>query len=419
MKAVQFNEYGGPEVLRVVEVDEPHAGPGQVRIAVRAAGVNGIDWKIRAGHLRQMIPLSLPAGIGMDASGVVDEVGAGVDDVAVGDAVFGAGAATYAEFAVLSAWAKKPAALGFEEAAGYPIPVETAARILRQVGVLPGETLVVSGASGGVGSAVLQLARAQGITVIATASARNHAYLRSLGAIPTTYEAGLVARVRALAPRGIDAALDLAGSGVIADLIELTGKPAKVLSIADFTAPAQGAQVSAQTTDADRRVALAAAARLFTEGALRIPVEWTYALAAAGEAQVASAAGHVRGRLVIRVAAPASEARTTTLDPGAGYVTIINTYVVAPERAEALLEMLVRATEETLRQVPGFVSANFHLNLDRTRLVNYAQWQSREAIAAAGTDPRVAARIREAGEIADSFTPVLYELRSSVRAPDA
>ncbi len=114
---------------------------------------------------------------------------------------------------------------------------------------------------------------------------------------------------------------------------------------------------------------------------------------------------------------PETGARLTTLDPGAGYVTIINTYAVAPEHAEALLDLLVRATAETIRYVPGFVSANFHMNLDRTQVVNYAQWRSREAIAAAGADPEVAACIREAAQIVDRFTPILYELRHSVAAP--
>lgn len=297
MKAVQFAEYGGPEVLKVVEVDEPHAGPGRVRIAVRAAGVNGIDWKIRAGYLREQMSLPLPAGIGRDAAGVVDEVGDGVSDVAVGDAVFGSGSATFAEYAVLASWAKKPDGLSFEEAAGYPIPVETAIRIVNQIGVQPGETLLVSGASGGVGSAVLQIARQRGITVIGTASARNQDYLRALGATPTVYGDGLVERVRALAPNGVDAALDIAGSGVIPELIALTGVPAKVLSIADFSAPQHGAQVSGTVTNAAD--AFAEAARLFTEGAFSIPVERTFPLAAAAEAHTASAAGHTSGRLVV------------------------------------------------------------------------------------------------------------------------
>lgn len=299
MKAVRFAEYGGPEVLQVVEVDEPHAGPGQVRIAVRAAGVNGIDWKIRSGYMSAHMPIPFPSGTGVDAAGVVDEVGDGVTGVAVGDAVFGSGSATYAEYAVLSTWAAKPAGLSFEEAAGYPIPVETARRIIDQVGVAPGQTLLVSGASGGVGSAVIQFARERGITVIATAGERNQDYLRSLGAVPTTYGPGLVERVRALAPTGIDAALDIAGSGVIPDLIELTGEPARVLSIADFNAPQHGAQVSSSSVDA--AVAFAEAARLFADGAFRLPVERTFPLASAAEAQAASQAGHVAGRLVIRV----------------------------------------------------------------------------------------------------------------------
>jgi len=299
MKAVRFAEYGGPEVLRVVEVDEPHAGAGQVRIAVRAAGVNGIDWKMRAGYMSAQMPLPLPSGTGMDAAGVVDEVGDGVSDVAVGDAVFGSGSATFAEYAVLSSWAAKPVGLSFQEAAGYPIPVETAMRIVNQVGVQPGETLLVSGAAGGVGSAVVQIARQRGITVIGTASERRQDYLRSLGAVPTTYGAGLVERVRALAPHGVDAALDIAGSGVIPALIELTGAPSKVLSIADFSAPEHGAQVSGTATNA--AAAFAEAARLFTEGAFRLHVEKTFPLAAAADAQAASAAGHVAGRFVVTV----------------------------------------------------------------------------------------------------------------------
>ena len=299
MKAVQFAEYGGPEVLQLVDVDEPHAGAGQVRIAVRAAGVNPIDWKIRAGYMREMQTLSLPTGTGIDAAGVVDEVGEGVSDVAVGDEVFGSGSATLAEYAVLSSWAKKPAGLSFEEAAGYPVPAETALRIINQVGVQPGETLLVSGAAGGVGSAVVQIAGERGITVIGTASERNQDYLRSLGAIATTYGDGLVDRVRALAPNGVDAAFDIAGSGVIPELIALTGEPAKVLSIADFSAPQHGAQVSGQATNVAN--ALAEAARLFAKGALRLQVEKTFPLAAAADAQATSQAGHVAGRLVVSI----------------------------------------------------------------------------------------------------------------------
>jgi NADPH:quinone reductase-like Zn-dependent oxidoreductase len=243
--------------------------------------------------------MTLPAGMGLDAAGVVDEVGEGVRGTTVGDAVFGSGTATYAEYAVLSSWTAKPAGLSFEEAAGYPVAVETAIRILNQVGVQPGQTLLVSGAAGGVGSAVLQIARQRGIKVIATASERNQDYLSSLGATATTYGDGLVERVRALAPRGLDAALDIAGSGVLPELILLTGDPAKVLSIADFSAPKLGAQVSSSA--ANMAGALAEAANLFAAGAFRIPVARTFSLGVAGEAQTLSAAGHVVGKLVIKV----------------------------------------------------------------------------------------------------------------------
>lgn len=297
MKAVQFDEYGDPDVLHVVEVDEPHAGPGQVRIKVAAAGVNAIDWKIRAGFMREMIPLDLPAGVGLDAAGVVDEVGDGVEGASVGDAVFGSGQATYAEYAVLNFWASRPDVVSPAEAAGYPTPVETAIRILDQVGVQPGQSVLVSGASGGVGSAVVQIARARGVDVIGTASAANQDYVRSLGATPVVYGDGLVERVRAVAPSGVDAALDLAGSGVIAELIELTGEASKVLSIADFGAPELGAQIS--STSANQHAAFAEAAGLAAAGQLRIPVQQTFSLDQAAQAQQASAGGHVAGRFII------------------------------------------------------------------------------------------------------------------------
>ncbi|OLZ61879.1 NADP-dependent oxidoreductase [Amycolatopsis keratiniphila] len=297
MKQVIFTEFGGPEVLRLVDAEEPHAGPDQVRIAVRAAGVNPVDWRIREGQVLGAHPTVLPSGVGLDAAGVVDEVGEGVDGVAVGDSVFGEGASTYAEFAVLSAWAVMPDGLTFEEAAGYPSVVETALRLIREADVRPGETLLVSGASGGVGSAVLQIARERGITVIGTASAANQAYLRELGALATTYGAGWADRVRQLGR--IDAALDLAGSGVIAELVELTGDPGKVLSIADLGAPEFGVRFSGVAGSVPD--ALAEAVDLISRGKLHIPVEKSYSLADAAAAHADSHAGHTRGRRVIVV----------------------------------------------------------------------------------------------------------------------
>ncbi|MBN6039900.1 NADP-dependent oxidoreductase [Amycolatopsis sp. 195334CR] len=297
MKKISFTEFGGPEVLRLVDAEEPHAGPGQVRIAVRAAGVNPVDWRIREGQKLGAHPVELPAGVGLDAAGVVDELGEGVDGVRIGDPVFGEGVDTYAEFAVLTAWARIPEGLTFEEAAGYPSVVETAVRIIREVGVEAGQTLLVSGASGGVGSAVLQIARDRGITVIGTAGAANQDYLRGLGALATTYGEGWVERVRQLGQ--VDAALDLAGSGVLAELVALTGNPEKVITIADLGAADYGVRFSGVAGSVPD--ALAAAADLIARGKLHIPVDKAYALPDAAAAHADSQAGHTRGRRVILV----------------------------------------------------------------------------------------------------------------------
>ncbi|MBP0458541.1 NADP-dependent oxidoreductase [Streptomyces montanisoli] len=297
MKRVSFAEFGGPEVLRLMDEEEPHAGPGRIRVAVRAAGVNPVDWRIREGQVLGAHPTVLPSGVGIDAAGVVDEVGDGVTGVEAGDHVFGEGSSTYAEFAVLSAWVRMPEGLTFEEAAGYPSVVETALRVLREVEVRPGQTLLVSGASGGVGSAVLQIARERGIAVIGTAGAANQDYLRGLGAAATTYGEGWAGRVRRLGR--VDAALDLAGSGVLRELVELTGDPRKVVSIADLTAPEFGVRFSGVAGSMED--ALGEAAGLIARGKLHIPVEKTYTLAEAAAAHADSRAGHTRGRRVLTV----------------------------------------------------------------------------------------------------------------------
>ncbi|MER5839214.1 NADP-dependent oxidoreductase [Streptomyces prasinus] len=297
MRKVSFAEFGGPDVLRLVDAEEPHAGPGRIRVAVRAAGVNPVDWRIREGQFRKIRPIELPAGVGQDASGVVDEVGEGVEGVEAGDHVFGEGTSAYAEFAVLSAWTRMPEGLTFEEAAGYPSVMETALRVIREVGVRPGQTLLVSGASGGVGSAVLQIARDRGIAVIGTAGAANQDYLRSLGALATPYGEGWAERVRRLGR--VDAALDLAGSGVLRELVELTGDPRKVITIADPAAPELGVRFSG--TAGSMPEALAETVGLIGRGKLHIPVEKSYPLAGAAAAHIDSQAGHTRGRRVLIV----------------------------------------------------------------------------------------------------------------------
>jgi NADPH:quinone reductase-like Zn-dependent oxidoreductase len=300
MKAVQFAEYGDPEVIRVAEVAEPHAGPGQIRIAVRAVGVNPFDWKVRSGAMREMMPLSLPHIPGSEVAGVVDEVGEGTAGASVGDEVFGfAVGGGSAQYALLEHFAAKPAKMSWAEAAALPIAVETATRSLNLLGVTEGQTLLINGAAGGVGSAAVQLARVRGAKVIGTASEPNHEYLRSLGATPTTYGDGLVERVRAIAPDGVDAALDTAGRGVLPDLIELTGSPERVVTIADYTAPQYGVRMSG-TGQGRAFEALGQAAQLFDQQAFEIPVR-TFELADAPEAHRISEEGHLRGKLVLLV----------------------------------------------------------------------------------------------------------------------
>ncbi|MFF7649572.1 NADP-dependent oxidoreductase [Streptomyces sp. NPDC007983] len=309
MFALQYSELGPPEVLTVGEADEPHAGPGEIRIAVRAAGVTPSDWKLRAGAIPAgFLPdLPLPHIPGMDAAGVVDEIGEGVSGVAVGDAVFGivaterlGGAA--AEFAVLTAWAAKPDALSWEEAGGAAGNVETATRALNLLGVTAGTTLLVEGAAGGVGTAVVQLAAARGATVIGTARETNHAFLAGLGATPTTYGPGLGERVAALAPGGVDAVLDAAGSGSLPDLVAIAGDARRVVSVADMAAHEHGAHMTwAGSGDAPGHDGLAVAAALAAEGRFRVPLHGVFPLTDAAKAHELSATGRTRGKIVLTV----------------------------------------------------------------------------------------------------------------------
>ena len=306
VKAARFSRFGGPEVLEIVDLPDPHPGPGQVRIAVRAAGVNPSDWKKREG----LMDPELPQTMGYEAAGVVDELGEGVADVAVGDRVFGLSAegAAQAELAVLSFYAPIPPSLDFAGAAALPAAVETATRALDQLGVGAGagrgSALLINGASGSVGSAAVQLALARGVRVIGTASPANHDYLRTLGAEPVAYGEGLAGRVRALAPDGVDAALDVAGSGVLPELIELTGGPEHVVTIADFGG-AREHGVRFSSGDAGRAVyALAEIGDLIESGRFAPPVVQTFPLAEVAEAHRVSEEGQVRGKLVLVVGSP-------------------------------------------------------------------------------------------------------------------
>ena len=253
VKAARFSRFGGPEVLEIVDLPDPHPGPGQVRIAVRAAGLNPSDWKKREG----LMDPELPQTMGHEAAGVVDELGEGVADVAAGDRVFGLSAegAAQAELAVLSFYAPIPPSLNFPGAAALPAAVETATRALDQLGAGSGRTLLINGASGSVGSAAVQLAVVRGARVI----------------------------------------------GVLPELIELAGGPEHVVTIADF-AGAQEHGVRFSSGDAGRAVhALAEIGELIESGRVSLPVARTFPLAEIAQAHRVGEDGHVRGKLVLVV----------------------------------------------------------------------------------------------------------------------
>jgi NADPH:quinone reductase-like Zn-dependent oxidoreductase len=303
MRGIQFSQFGGPEVLELVELPDPEPGPGQIRLAVRATGVNPIDWKVRSGALGG----DLPRRTGQEVAGVVDKLGDGVTGVEVGEAVFGsaAGGGGAAELALVENYARVPEALDFAGAAALPVAVETAVRTLDALGVSGGQTVVINGASGSVGIAAVQFARARGARVIGTASEANHDYLREFGAEPTTYGDGLVQRVRALVDGkdpAADRALDAAGGGALPDLVALTGSPERVLTSADY-AGAEQAGVTFSGGPGTPRAwhALADAAALIDAGRFRLPVSRTFALADIGEAQRISESGHPRGKLIVIV----------------------------------------------------------------------------------------------------------------------
>lgn len=298
MRAIQFKSFGGPEVLEVVELPEPHATAKQVRVAVKAVGINPVDWKLRQG----MMGGELPRGTGLEVAGVVDEVGDETSDVAVGDAVFGSTQNGAAEFAVLEHYAPIPGSLDFAGAAGLSVAVETATRTLDLLDVGEGQTVLVNGAAGVVGSSTVQLARERGAKVIGTASAVNHDYLRSLGATPTTYGEGLVERVRELAPDGVDRAIDDAGGGALPALVELAGGPEHVVTIADYEgAQNTGVQMTGGPDSKRAWYALAEIGEVIDAGRFSLPVAQAFPLEQIADAHRLSETGHVRGKLVLLV----------------------------------------------------------------------------------------------------------------------
>ena len=299
-RIVQYNRYGGPEVLDIVEVDEPHASVGMVRVAVRAAGLNNFDAKARRSP--SVLPnRTLPSGQGAEFTGVIDEVGEGVTTAMLGDEVLGwSNFSAQADFVVVPAGqvATKPPGLDWVTAGGLGLVGNTAERSTRAVSPQPGETVLVSAAAGGVGLFAAQLALADGATVIGTASEQNHPYLSSLGLIPVAYGPGLVDRLRVAAPGGIDAVIDNAGAETVDAAIELGVDPTRINSIVYF---AGVAKYGISTVGGGGKTAenLGDLARLVATGTVVMPIAATFPLSEVRAAYELLEARHLRGKVVL------------------------------------------------------------------------------------------------------------------------
>ncbi|MBB5833079.1 NADP-dependent oxidoreductase [Brachybacterium aquaticum] len=305
MKAITYSSYGGPENLTLSEVEEPKLGPAEVRIGVRAASVNPVDWKVMSGGLDPLLTTTFPVIPGWDVAGVVEAVGLDAPEFAVGDEIMAYARkdwiqqGSFAEKMTVPVRtaARKPASLSFEQAASLPLAGLTAWQTLTRLGVSAGDTVLVHGANGGVGSFAVQIAAALGARVIGTASERNHDRLRALGAEPVAYGDGLADRVRALAPEGADVVVDYVG-GVLEQTLAVLADGGRHASIADPTvAGAGGAYMWVRPDAAD----LARLAELVEAGSLRVDVARTFPLEQAADAFRASMEGHTAGKIALSI----------------------------------------------------------------------------------------------------------------------
>jgi NADPH:quinone reductase-like Zn-dependent oxidoreductase len=303
-KAVQFDEYGGVEVLQVRDVARPVPGPDQVLVAVRAAGINPSEGKIRDGTVRQIFPATFPSGQGSDLAGVVVEVGSSVKGVAVGDEVIGFtnNRASQAEYVLVEAanLTAKPAEIPWEVAGSLFVAGATGVAPVRAVAPIAGEAVVIAGAGGGVGVFAVQLAVRTGARVIALAGERHHAWLRERGAVPVTYGDGVGARIAAAADgTPVAAFIDLVGSGYVELALELGIAADRIDTIVDFPAIEKhgvkgegGAAAASAATLAELATAIAA-------GDIVVPIQRAYPLDEVRAAYTELEAGHIGGKIVL------------------------------------------------------------------------------------------------------------------------
>jgi NADPH:quinone reductase-like Zn-dependent oxidoreductase len=304
-RAVRYDQFGGIDVLRVDEVERPIPEAGQVLVRVKAAGINPSEAAIRTGAVSELFPSTFPSGQGSDLAGVIDEVGPGVGGFSPGDEVIGftQQRASHAELVLVEAddLTRKPEKVPWEVAGGLYVVGVTAWGAVHAVQPAEGETVVVSGAAGGVGSLAVQLARRTGATVIGLASEGNHEWLRSHGVIPVAYGDGVEGRIRAAAPGGADAFIDTHGGGYV-ELALALGVPAdRIDTIADFAAAGKyGVKTDGGTAAGPGALVLAELAGLIADGYLEVPIANVYPLAQVREAYTELERRHTRGKIVLR-----------------------------------------------------------------------------------------------------------------------
>ncbi|MFJ8208246.1 NADP-dependent oxidoreductase [Streptomyces sp. NPDC096033] len=304
-KAVRYDEFGGIDVLRVDEVERPTPGDGQVLVRVKAAGINPSEAVIRTGALAQMFPSTFPSGQGSDLAGIIEEVGAGVGGFSPGDEVLGFSnkRASQAEVVLVEAGdlTHKPENVSWEVAGSLYVVGATAWGAVHAVDLKEGETVVISGAAGGVGSLAVQLARRSGAAVIGLASENNHAWLKDRGAIPLAYGDGVEDRIRAAAPDGVDAFIDTYGHGYVDLALALDVPAERIDTIADFAAAEKyGVKTDGGTAAGPGAEVLAELAALIADGHLQVPISKVYPLHQVRDAYTELERRHTHGKIVLR-----------------------------------------------------------------------------------------------------------------------
>ena len=300
-RRVSYSRFGGPEVLEIVETERPQPGPRHVRVRVRVAGLNPVDWKIFTGRAAQAWGVEPPSGNGNDFAGEVDALGEGVSRFELGSLVFGGQRnEAQADFLLIDADDALPVpdGLNLEQAGALDIAGRTAVASIAAVGVSAGDVVLVSAAAGGVGVLAAQLAARRGATVVGTASQSNHDFLASLGVIPVAYGDGLTNRLRDAAPGPFTVALDNHGRDTIDAAIELGISPSRINTIADRPAAAE-LGLSAVGGAAASPANLLEVARLVAAGELVLPIDSVYPLERVREAYEHLMAGHLRGKVIL------------------------------------------------------------------------------------------------------------------------